>query len=436
MVQRSNKRTMQPFYELSATEAAGLLAARQISASSLVESCLARIREREPVVRAWSCLDPVAALAAARAKDATPAQGALHGIPVGIKDVYDTCDLPTQMGSPIYSGWRPAADASVVALLRRAGAVILGKTVTAEFAGMAPTDTTNPHEPAHTPGGSSSGSAAAVADRMVPIAIGTQTGGSVLRPASYCGVFGFKPSYGRVNRTGMKFAAESLDTVGWMARSLPDIALIDGVLTGGESRTLEETRPARVGVCRTHLWSTASPETMAAVNSTAARLAEAGVEVVNFEWPADFSRLSSARESINDYERARALAHEWAHHRNRFSSQLSAAILRGLGTSTQTHIEALRFAERARLQFDALMEGFDALIAPCVQGEAPRGLAYAGDPSLQSIWTLLHVPAVGLPTHRGPRNLPVGIQLIGSRYADVRLLQVALGVWRILWNPQ
>jgi Asp-tRNA(Asn)/Glu-tRNA(Gln) amidotransferase A subunit family amidase len=194
------------------------------SVSPLVGACLARIEPREPILHAWSSLDPEFALHQARERDKGPVLGPLHGVPVGVKDVIDTADLPTEMGSPIYTGHRPAADAACVALLRAAGAVILGKTVTAEFAGTAPGPTTNPHDPAHTPGGSSNGSAAAVADFMVPVAFGTQTGGSIQRPASYCGIVGHKPTYGAIARTGLEFAAESLDTIGLMARTLDDIA--------------------------------------------------------------------------------------------------------------------------------------------------------------------------------------------------------------------
>src|SRR5438477_9494382 len=211
--------------ELSASDAARLIAGGDLSSEALVRDCLARIDAREATVRAWAFLDPELALRQARERDRTPARGALHGVPIGVKDVFDTADMPTQMGSPIYAGWRPPSDAACVALMRAAGAVVLGKTVTAEFAGMTPGDTRNPHDPSRTPGGSSSGSAAAVADFMVPLAIGTQTGGSVIRPAAYCGVIGFKPSFGLFPPAGMRINTETLDTVGIMARSVGDIAL-------------------------------------------------------------------------------------------------------------------------------------------------------------------------------------------------------------------
>lgn len=418
--------------ELTACEAADLLGARRITSEALVHACLERIVVREPAIRAWASLDRLHALEQAKARDAEPSRGPLHGIPVAIKDVFDTADMPTEMGSPIYKGYQPRADAAVVALLRAAGAVILGKTVTAEFAGMAPSETLNPHNPAHTPGGSSSGSGAAVADRMVPIALGTQTGGSVQRPASYCGAFGFKPTFGRINRAGMKFAAESLDTVGWIARSVGDLALVDAVLSGTPWLPLAARVPARIGLCRTYLWDKALPETRDAVQDAAQRLAAAGVVVEPFELPAEFSALSETREIINDYERARALAHEWATRRQSISPQLSRSVSRGYDIPHARYIEALRFAERMRLRLDEIVAPYDALIAPCVNGEAPEGLAYAGDPSFQALWTLLHVPTVGLPTRRGPKGLPVSIQVIGARHADAHLLEVAGGIWNVV----
>ncbi|HEY6865259.1 MAG TPA: amidase, partial [Burkholderiales bacterium] len=222
--------------ELTASDAARRIARRELTSEALVRACLERIEVREKTVRAWAFIDPDAALAQARERDREPARGALHGVPIGVKDVLDTADMPTEMGSPIYAGWRPRADAACVAIARAAGAVVLGKTVTAELAGMEPGATRNPLDPSRTPGGSSSGSAAAVADFMVPLALGTQTGGSVLRPASVCGVIGFKPSFGRYNRSGLKMAAESLDTIGTMARKIDDIELLDAALTRAPAR--------------------------------------------------------------------------------------------------------------------------------------------------------------------------------------------------------
>ncbi len=425
--------------ELSATEAARLIAKRAISSEELVRACLDRIDKREPTVKAWSVIDPKAAIRQARERDKGPVLGPLHGVPIAVKDVLDTCDLKTEMGSAIYKGHRPAADAACVALVRAAGAVILGKTVTAEFAGSAPGPTANPHDPERTPGGSSSGSAAAVADHMVPIAIGTQTGGSVLRPASFCGVIGYKPTFGTVNRAGLKFAAENLDTIGVMARSLEDIALVHGVLVGTASE-LSEVAPLvatpRIGLCRTYLWSKASVETMTAVENAAGRFRESGASVEEFALPDDFGGLSEASEIISNVERSRAMAHEWQHHRKRISPQLTARIAAGLDTPNARYVEALRFAEHCRIQLDMMLAGVDALLAPTASGEAPAGLDSTGNAAFQAPWTLLHVPTITLPAHRGPKGLPVGVQLIGPRYRDEGLLRTARWAWDALQAPR
>ena len=426
-----------PANHLTATEAATLIRQGDLTASELADACLARIAAREPERQAWACVSPELVRAQAAACDAAPSSGLLHGIPIGVKDVLDTQDLPTQMGSPIYSGHRPAADAAIVSLLRAAGAVILGKTVTAEFAGMAPAPTTNPLSASRTPGGSSSGSAAAVADRMVPISLGTQTGGSVLRPASYCGVVGFKPSYGRINRAGTKFAAESLDTLGWMARSVQDIALVDAALTGSDASVVPSSAglssSLRVGVCQTYLWDTkAQPETRSALQDAARALTAAGMAVAPVNLPDNFPHLSNVRELLNDYERARGLASEWMHHRDRISPQLSASIERGWRISHADYLAAQRYAEDRRRDFDALMNDWDVLLVPCVNGEAPEGLHYAGDPAFQALWTLLHTPALGLPTHTGPNGMPVSIQLVSARHRDAGLLVAGDAIWRTI----
>src|ERR1700734_635667 len=269
-----------PPNQLGAAEVAQKIARGETTCEAVTRDCLARINERDAVVKAWVNFDPELALAQARALDRSQSRGPLHGVPIGVKDIIDTFDMPTEFGSPIYKGHRPPSDAACVALLRRAGAVMLGKTATCEFAGMAPAETTNPHNPAHTPGGSSSGSAAAVADDMVPAALGTQTGGSVLRPSSYCGIFGFKPTYNSFNKAGVKPAAESIDTIGWLARSLDDIELLTAVLrmqTPQASRKM--ARAPRIGVWRTDLWDPAQDETKAAVADAAAKLGQAGATV-------------------------------------------------------------------------------------------------------------------------------------------------------------
>lgn len=413
--------------ELSAMEAAQLIASRKITSEMLVRDCLDRIEEREGEIRAWVALDPDFALAQARQRDNEPPRGPLHGIPVAVKDVLDTCDLPTQMGSSIYAGYRPRADASCVALARAAGAVVLGKTATCEFAGMTPAETRNPHDPGRTPGGSSSGSGAAVADCMVPLAFGTQTGGSVLRPASYCGIVGYKPTFGIINRAGLKFAAETLDTIGVLARTVDDAALLANVVTGFEFSRNPAAPPPRIGLCWTYLKDRARAESKEAVEKLARAAVESGAKVKEFELPRDFARLSKAREVINSYQRARGLVWEWQHHRAELSPELARCLEQGFAAADEDYDQARKFAEQCRARLDALLEddAFDVLIAPCVDGEAPEGLGYTGDPSFQSLWTLLHVPTLSLPTGTGPNGLPVGVQLVAERYADHKLLRAA-----------
>jgi Asp-tRNA(Asn)/Glu-tRNA(Gln) amidotransferase A subunit family amidase len=416
--------------ELGLAEAAAMIASGRITSESLVRACLDRIALREDAIHAWAALDADYALAQARECDRGPARGPLHGVPVGIKDVLDTADLPTQMGSPIYAGRQSGSDASCVAMLRAAGAVILGKTVTCELAGVAPGATRNPHDLERTPGGSSSGSGAAVADQMVPLALGTQTGGSVLRPASFCGVFGFKPTYNIVNRAGLKFAAENLDTIGVLARELDDVALCFGVLTNLVLPQRAEPRAPRIGVCRTYLWEKAQPETRAAL-AHAARLASAeGAIVEDFDLPPHFARLTETRETINNVERARSLAWDYACHRAQLSPQMTDTIELGHAISGGEYHAALYFADQCRRELDQIFNRFDILLAPCVNGEAPTGLAYAGDPSFQGLWTLLHVPTMSIPAIRGPHGMPVGVQAIAKRYSDRALLDVAR--WLVL----
>jgi len=414
---------------MSMTQAARAIATGACTSEALVRACLARIEEREPMVRAWSALDADGAIAQARALDSGPRRGLLHGVPIGVKDVISTFDFPTQMGSPIYEGFRSRGEASCVAMARNAGAVILGKTVTCEFAGVAPGPTCNPLDFSRTPGGSSSGSAAAVADFMTHLGFATQTGGSILRPASFCGVVGYKPTYGTVNREGLKFAAESLDTIGVIVRAVEDAALAHAVLTGRSELKLERcSHPPRIGLCKTYLWDAkASQETKDCVERAGEAARLAGASVVSFHLPARFSRLTQARETINDVERARALAWEWSHRKDLLSPALCDTIDKGLATPEHIYRDALKFAESARKELDELIADFDCLIAPCVNGEAPVGLHYAGDPSLQGLWTLLRVPSMTIPAGRGPNRMPVGLQIFAPRGADARLF--ALAAW-------
>ena len=422
---------------LSATEVAGAIASGKATCEAVVRECVARIAARDGAVKAWVNFDPEVALEQARALDRGPRRGPLHGIPIGLKDTIDTFDMPTEMGSPIYRGHRPKADASCVALLRRAGAIILGKTATCEFAGSAPPQTTNPHNAAHTPGGSSSGSAAAVADFMVPAALGTQTGGSVLRPSSFCGVFGYKPTYNTINEAGVWPAAASIDTIGWLTRSIGDFALLTAVLRMEEPRPIPALSSApRIGVWRTDLWDTARPETKAALAEAAEKLGKCGATVRDVTMPDAFNELHViARSTIGFYERAACMAYFWDRCRDELSPQMRRYIENGHKISRDDYVAGMRRLDECRALLGAVFDEFDVLLVPCVPGEAPKGLGATGDPSMQAIWTALHTPSMTLPTHRGPTNLPVGIQLVAQRYDDDRLFACAAWIWEQIGAP-
>ena len=415
----------EPLNQQSATAIAQTIAAGETTAEAVTRACLDRIEARDGAVKAWAYIDPEYALAQAQALDLAITKGPLHGVPIGIKDVLDTADMPTEMGSPIYAGHRPMADAAAVAMLRAAGAVILGKTVTCEFAGMHPGATTNPHDPTRTPGGSSSGSAAAVADFHVHGALGTQTGGSVLRPASFCGIVGYKPTYNIINRAGLMFAAENLDTIGFMGRSVGDVDAIAAAILNRPSVTPSAESKPRIGLCRTQLWQTAQPETVEAVEDSAARLAAAGAQIIPIEMPSTFEALAPMRNRINDYERSRVLGYHWKHNRSRISDGLAKQIENGTSMAYGEYSEAITLASESRQQVDAVFDEVDVLLAPAVAGEAPEGLDKTGDPRFQGYWTILHVPTITLPTHKGPNGMPVGIQLVGPRWEDTQLLSIA-----------
>ena len=421
---------------LSATEIARQISVGETTAVAVTEACLARIEEREGVLHAWAFIDPNLALEQARARDSQPPQGPLHGVPLGVKDIIDTHDMPTEMGSPIYAGRRPPTDAACVALVRGAGAIVLGKTVTTEFAGSFPGPTTNPYDSTRSPGGSSSGSAAAVADLMAPAAFGTQTGSSVLRPSSYCGVIGYKPTFGTFNIAGVKAASQSLDTLGLHVRDLDDIQLLTAVLVNRPLEPLEApaTGP-KIGVCRTPLWDIAQPETQAAVDDAASRLALAGAAVRDVVLPDAFTPLEDVRIAINCYERSRHMINEWRDHRDSLSGMFQAVMQTGLDMPYNDYVAAMHLTEDCRQQSDAVFDGLDVLLAPCVDGEAPEGLEYSGNPRLPGFWTAIRLPAISLPTHTGPNGLPVGIQLVGRYRDDDRLLSVAKWVLEKLGSP-
>ncbi len=421
--------------ELTATEAAAKIDKGEITSVQLVESCLERIAARDAALcHPWTFVDREIALAQARERDKGPAKGPLHGIPVGVKDVIDTFDMPTAYGSVLHKGHRPEKDSATVAAARSAGAVILGKTTTTEFASPWQCGVANPHDPERTPGVSSSGSAAAVADFQVPLAYGTQTGGSTICPASYCGIYGFKASLDGLDRAGIRHLKPGIDTLGLFARSLDDIALFRAGLTGEAFAPLDGAFDARlrIGVCRTPQWQDASPETMAAIETAAQKLGRAGFAVAEVELPHGFDEAMGAFRVLTTKENQRSLLDEV----NRGEATLNPWIREGLAVARQTGATDYDFAKMGagfyRRRFGALFNSFDALLTPSAQGEAPRGLTGATMGAFNSFWTWMYVPCVNLPAFTGPNGMPVGVQLVARQGDDARLLAVASAVERAL----
>ncbi len=413
-----------PLNELTAAEAARRIASGELTSEALVAACLERVAARERDVQAWAFLDADLALDQARRRDREAPRSLLHGIPVGVKDVIDTADMPTEYNSPVYRGHRPIWDAACVAQLREAGCVILGKTVTTEFANNHPSRTHNPHKLTHTPGGSSSGSAAAVADHMVPLALGTQTGGSTIRPAAYCGIVGYKPSFNTINRAGLKFVAESLDTIGMLARNVEDVALGSQILSGRGAPNFTRPRSGapRIGVCRTPRWQDADGSTHAAIERAASLFATAGARVVDFELPAESERLFDEHGAIMGYESARALAWEYRNHCDKISATLRRRLEEGWHLPREAYDAARTLARDCRRRFADQMDDYDFLLTPSAPGEAPDNLKTTGNSLFNRLWTLLGVPCVTLPCGIGRRGLPLGVQVVGSFDADGELL--------------
>ncbi len=384
------------------------------SAEARVAECLERIQAREPEIRAWAHLDPEHALAQARALDRMTSRGLLHGIPVGIKDVLDTYDMPTEYGSTIYRDYRPQQDSLCVKKLRSAGAVILGKTRTTEFASPIPVGVRNPLDFARTPGVSSSGSAAAVADGMVALALGTQTGGSVIRPAAYCGIYGYKASLDALERGGIRHLRPSLDTVGAFARSLQDLALIQG------SRLAPLRGKPRVGFCRTFEWQLAKPETQQALLQAAGKLGADEVEL-----PLLFADALESFRVIVLRESAVAYATEFREHLHAMNDWLREVAAKAANVSDAAYARALEHAAECRALLADIFRDFDALITPATAGEASQKLTGLEDQTFCPLWTLMHGPAVTIPAFKGPHGMPMGLQIVGPVNADARLLAVA-----------
>lgn len=418
---------------LSAAESARLVRAGALTSEQLVRAALDRAVAREPELHAWSHLDASLAIAQARSRDGQEASGPLHGVPIAIKDLIDVAGMPTTNGSPIYQGNLPRADASCVALLRAAGAVILGKTKTVEFGASHPTRTRNPRHLDHTPGGSSSGSAAAVGDNQVAAALGTQTGGSVIRPAAFCGLVGFKPSFGRLCLAGTKMCAWSLDTLGILARHVEDASLLFGVLSG-EVAELTAGSPSspRIGVFLDPCRDQADQAAHAAIDKAANRLEAEGMRLSLVEAPAEFRPLRAAQRTIARFEMARSLAYEWNARRELLSDSTRRELEEGRSIPHRDYVEAKAQVERARPAVDRLFDDVDLMMTFAATGEAPRGLATTGSVLFNGSWTALGVPCLTIPVSTGPSGLPVGVQLIGRFGNDLALLRAAMTIERSL----
>jgi Asp-tRNA(Asn)/Glu-tRNA(Gln) amidotransferase A subunit family amidase len=409
-------RAVTPLHDLTASEAARRLALGEIGVEELARALLGRIATEEPRVEAWAFLDPEAVLAEARRIDRLSPRPPLYGLPVGVKDIFDTADMPTECGTPVYRGRRPGADAACVAALRRAGGLVLGKTVTTELAFFLPGKTRNPHDPAHTPGGSSSGSAAAVAARMVPAAIGSQTAGSVIRPASFCGVVGMKPTHGLVSTEGMSPFSPSLDTAGVFARDPADLALLLPPL--GVPLGPAPALPPHLGLCHSPQWPLAGAPMRDLVERTAARLAAAGAAVTEIQLPRECDGLFEAQKTVMAFEAARSLRELRARHEALLSPVLLDELRTGEAIPASGHAAALALTGRCREALAAIFQRVDVLVTPAAVGEAPSGLESTGDPALNRIWTLLHLPCLTLPAGRGPAGLPLGVQMVGPLRGD------------------
>lgn len=421
-------------WRLTASEARRRMAAGRLNSETYVAACLARIAEREPLIQAFAHLDAAAAMVEARARDREPTRGPLHGIPVAIKDVIDVAGMPTQHGSPLFAGFRPAQDADCVALLRASGAVILGKTETLEFAaGGRKPPTRNPRNPAHTPGGSSSGSAAAVADYMVPLALGTQTGGSTIRPAAFCGVYAMKPSFGSVSLEGVKHFAPQLDTIGLFARSVADLTVLAKACEVMQTvARAPGVKGLRIGLCETPMWQLATPDAQAVLQAAGAALSKAGARLRRVTLPRAFADINAQHDVLMQGEGGvsfRAL--------NATRGLLLAADLRALAENRGGYTRAqFRAAEdymaARRVEFEKLFGRIDVLLMLAVPGEAPAGLESQGLALFNRMGSALHAPCITIPGARGASGLPIGVQITRPRYDDDRLLAIAASVARVL----
>jgi Asp-tRNA(Asn)/Glu-tRNA(Gln) amidotransferase A subunit family amidase len=419
--------------ELSALEITRAIGSGRTTCEAVARACLARVAEREPQVLAWEYLDPDQVIGQARALDKGARSGPLIGVPFGVKDIIDTFDMPTAYGSPIYAGHRPPRDAACVAMGRKAGGVVMGKTVTTEFAVNYPGKTRNPFDPARTPGGSSSGSAAAVADGMVPLALATQTTGSTIKPGSFCGVFAYRPTFGDVRCSGVMESSGSCDTVCFYARTIEDIALHRDVLVGTDPVAVaDDAPPPRIGFVRPPQWPRLERYTQELLENAAAKLARAGAKVSEAAMPTEFEHAEEAHRLVSCREFALNFTREIEHHWEELSADLRSGKIRiGMECSFEHYREARALAERCRHELVLVFADFDVLLAPAAVGEAPIGWN-TGDSTLASSWSLMHVPAMSIPVFKGPNGLPVGAQLIAAHGQDRKLFAAARWIYRRL----
>ncbi|MBT3359633.1 MAG: amidase [Rhodospirillales bacterium] len=429
-------------HQMTAVQAADAIRQGDITSEQLVRSCLDRIGEFEETVQAWTYLDPEYALRQAKQADLARKSGfplgPLHGVPVGIKDIFDTQDMPTEDGTVLHAGRQPTEDCTVVALLRQAGAVIMGKTVTTELAVYSPGKTKNPHNPEHTPGGSSSGSAAAVASFMVPLAVGSQTNGSMIRPASYCGVVGYKPSHGLVSRHGVLRQSPPLDTIGVFGRTVGDVALIAQVLMAYDSNdkamrpsarpTLLETAAAEPPVdpdfafVKSPVWDQADEDLRGAFEELAEHLGERVEEVTLSE---TFDYAHGWQKTIMLADLAKNFMVDELKGRDKISKVLCEMLDEGKEYKAVAYNEAVEHIDVLNNLLAEVFEKFNAIITPATTGEAPKGLDATGSPTFCTLWTYCGMPAVTIPVMQGSNGLPVGVQIVGPKGDDARVLQCA-----------
>lgn len=422
-------------WRLTAAQASRRMAAGTLTSEEYTRAFLERIAQRDPLIRAWTWVDPAQALRLARERDREPRRGPLHGIPFGVKDVINTREQPTQHNSPIYEGHQPGEDANSVGVLRGQGALVLGKTDTLEFAsgGRKPL-TRNPHNPAHTPGGSSSGSGAAVADGMAPLALGTQTGGSTIRPASFCGIPGMKPTYGRLSFEGIKHYSVHLDTVGLYGRCVEDLWLLAQAyrITDTDALAPRPVRELTIGLCETPMWSQATEDARLALHQAAGLLARAGATIVPVVLPAAFDMLTDQQDVLMHEGGRAAFLPDYLSAPHLLHADFKAKVDNQRGFHAAQMREVLNAVALRRVEFEDQMRGLDALLTLSAPGEATPGLQSQGQATFNRMWTALHVPCVSLPGMVGATGLPIGMQLIQSRYEDDRLLQVAAAVAPVL----